>query len=294
LYNSGHTALSDTYYRSSLIIVDEIRSTLSFGLRYVETALESKISYALSYLGNRNLFFDTNIINNTGGYNDHSKNEHNDKKNQDHRYLISQVDSLSLGLDTSIFNVVKKKIKSKANITENALLNASTIELETSDKTKVVKIDSKSSGINKDTPSKSNAEKRSVTNDKNLNKITSEAFIMGVDENDLPVKIYEDNHQELKVEVSGNKTRINIKLDNILPVNPNPSLLPAINNSLISTENKIAVDLNVRNFNLSDNNNHSKKIDGNLFYMYDLEEKYWYTCIHIYSYIYTYECIYIY
>jgi hypothetical protein len=296
LYHSA--ASGDIYYRSSLIIADGIRSTLSFGLRYVETVLESKISYALSYLSNKNLFIDTNVINNTGSYNDHSNNVHNDKKNHNHRYLVSHVDGLSLGLDTSIFNVVKKKMKSKANITANALFNVSNIELETNDKTKMMKTDPKSNGISTDTPSKSNVEKRSVINDKNLKKIMSEAFIMGVDENNLPVKIYEDNHQELKVEASGNKA-IDIKIDNILPAINNTVITQNHENSVNTVkniENKLVFDLNVRNFNLSDNNNNSKKIDGNLFYMYDLEEKYWYTCIHMYLYIYMYIyiCIYLY
>jgi hypothetical protein len=259
-FNSGNAA-SDRYYRSSLIIA-EIRSSLSIGLHYIETAVESKISHTLSYLSEKSPFFESSS---TGGFNDHSNDRHSDKKGYDHRHLVSHEDILSLGLDTSIFNVVKKKKKSKANGTANMILNDTKIELKTGDTAKVAKIDTKSNNSSTDTTLKSNAKKGSVTNNKN-SKI-SEAFIMGVDENNLPVKIYEINHQELKknTEETGNKSVINdIKINNISPV---------INNTVI--EKQLVVDLNVRNFNLSDNNNGSKKSDGKLFYMYDLEEKYW-------------------
>lgn len=258
-YNSGNAA-SDRYYRSSLIIT-EITSSLSFGLHYIETAVKSKISHTLSYLSEKSPFVETST---TGGFNDHSNTRRNDKKSYDHRHLVSHEDILSLGLDTSIFNVVKKKKKSKANGTAYMVLNDTKIELKINYKN-AVKIDTKSDNSSTDTTLKSNAKKGSVTNNKNPK--VSETFIMGVDENNLPVKIYDLNHQELKknTEESGKKTAINaIRINNISTT---------LNNTVI--EKQLVVDLNVRNFNLSDNNNGSKKSDGKLFYMYDLEEKYW-------------------
>lgn len=275
VYDVNDITSSDPFYHASLIVSDRIKSILSFRLDNNETPSGSKILYEQSYLSDKKLSIDMYEMSrdsNDNENNGNSNNGHNDQEDHNQRYLVSHVDSLSLGLDASIFNIVKKKKKLKSNITANTAGNVTTKDLEKNNNVKMINIDIKSDNVTENTTIlKRDIDKASVTNDKKSKISVSENFIMGVDENNLPVKIYEINDLLKKIEVSEKKPLINeIKLKPLI----NELKLNNVSNIKISvpeTEKTMVIE-NLRNFNLSDNNNNSKKIDGKLFYMYDLEE----------------------